>query len=210
MRLISAVFAVLAISSTASASETISPRDFSELTLGGAIVGPLGPEVEASFVDADGTSVGDINSRVLCPEGVVSCAPPKMPVGTIYTYVHEITPGSDRPNDEKFAQPVEVLPMMGATEFRLGRKSEGFTGVAGYSFEEAKAATDTDEPFTISTDAEGRLVWQVADGATWQTGKTVTFFWQTTQPPVGPRGDFTLSNSEMSGSGSGPAPTPKE
>tara|TARA_R110002110_G_scaffold236683_1_gene452611 strand:+ start:111 stop:752 length:642 start_codon:yes stop_codon:yes gene_type:complete len=209
MRAVSVAVAVV-FASPALADGPITLQDFNTLVLGATIVGPVGPEVEASLIGPDGASVGDINSRVQCPDGVETCAPPKLPAGTVYTYIHEITPGADRPNDTPFARPDQVVSMDGANLFRLGRKSEGFTGVAGYSFSEAKAATGTEQPFTISADADGRLVWRASDAHPWKTGQTVTFFWQTTQPPVGPRDGFTLSNGQMSGTGIGPAPKPAE
>ena len=71
----------------------ITPTDLNSLTLGANIVGPVGPTVNASFVNNDAESLGDIRSGVACPDGFATCVPPNNPAGTIYTYVYEIAPG---------------------------------------------------------------------------------------------------------------------
>ena len=193
---------------SAAVAENIKALDFANIHLGATIVGPVGPEVEASLVGSDGRSNGDINSRVQCPPGVSECKPPMMPAGTIYTYIHEITPGADRPNDKPFPKPDHMTSVTSASQFALGMKAEGFNGAAGYSFDQAKAGTGQVDAFKVNEAADGSLVWTLAEGAVWPKGATVTFFWQTTQPPKGPGKGFTLSTDAGAGIGHGPAPKP--
>ncbi len=54
----------------------------------------------------------------------------------------------------------------------------------------------------------GRLIWTAPVGSNWNTGETLSFFWQTSQPPIGPGGVYTASNDTQVGSAMGPFPVP--
>ena len=182
----------------------IAATDLNTLTLGAKIDGPVGPEVNTSLVNATGQkSLGDLESSVSCPAGSMPCVPSTRPAGTIYTYVHDVTPGVDSPNDAPFPQP-SVVPFNDVTEFSLGFPAEGFNRVAGFSFPDAAAAEET---FGIELLSDGSLEW-TANGTGWDTGEKIAFFWQTTQPPSGPGGVYTASNAITSGTGAGPLPAP--
>lgn len=181
----------------------ITATDLDSLNIGAKIVGPVGPDVEVSLINADGDSVGDLRSSVSCPDGFATCAPPNNPAGTIYTYTHTVTPGVDNPNDAPFPNPPTVLAFDDVIGFSLGFGAVGFNGVAGYSFNEA---TNADITFDLEFTALGELNWTTnSDG--WDTGEAVTFFWQTTQPPSGPGGTFNVSNADGTASGRGPLPS---
>lgn len=198
---IAQTFLVLVVSCTANALP-ITSSDFDGIVLGAKIVGPVGPEVETSLVNSVGQAIGDLASSVSCPAGLLECSPPSNPAGTIYTYVHQVIPGIDLPNDPPFPNPVEVTAFANVSEFTLGFSASGFNGTAGYSFSEAAAA---DVSFDIDISASGMLRW-IANSANWGSNQQVTFFWQTTQPPVGPGGTYTIANAQDSGSGAGPLP----
>lgn len=203
------LFGLLAREATAA---SITPTNFDDLNLGALIVGPVGPEVETSLVDADNQGLGDLESGVFCPAGFTSCVPPENPEGTIYTFVHRVTPGVDFPNDPPFPLPEETIAFNEVTEFGLGFDASGFTGNAGFSFSEAEAALGEEGSFEIEQLDDGTIVWTVSGGEGWDTDtanpETVTFFWQTTQPPSGPGGTFLASNDTTTGSGAGPLPVP--
>ena len=182
--------------------------NFDSLTLGAKIVGPVGPEVETTFVNDDGNGVGDLVSSVSCPEGFDACLPGNNAPGTIYTYSHTATPGVDTHNDTPFPLPDTILPLNDVNQFQLGFSAEGFNGVAGYSFSQSVGALGTPDAITAEhDDNDGSLQWTVSTDA-WDTGEPITFFWQTTQPPQGPGGIYSISNATTSGSGNGPLPTP--
>lgn len=186
-------------------ADSINSVDFGELDVGAKIVGPVGPDVEVSLINADGHSVGDLRSSVNCPSGFTKCMPSDNPSGTIYTYSHTVIPGLDKPNDQPFPQPSTVLALDDLTRFELGFEAAGFNGVAGYDFGEADTAGVS---FTIEQTESGELVW-MADSEDWDTGEPITFFWQTTQQPVGPNGIYSISNSTSHGAGKGPVPAAK-
>lgn len=191
---------------TAPPENVITPTDFASLTFGGTVQGPLGPEVEASLVTEDGVSIGDIASRVQCPEGVDPCDPANAEDGTIYTYIYEIRPGFDGPNDEPFEDPERVMPVESAQSFSLNFPAHGFTGVAGYSVYDADVVLA--EGFNASISCEGgRLIWTVPEESGWSTGETITFFWQTTQPPTGPTGEYGFVADDTEATGLGPMPS---
>lgn len=177
------------------------------LPLGPQIVGPVGPTVDTSLVNAAGESLGDLQSSVSCPAGFAACVPPTNPPGTVYTYEHQITPGVDFPNDPPFPQPLVVVPFEDVTDFSLGFDAAGFNDVAGFSFSDAEAALGMGGAFSIELLSDGSLQW-TANGAGWGTGEKIAFFWQTTQPPSGPGGVYTASNAITSGTGAGPLPAP--
>jgi hypothetical protein len=184
-------------------ASTISQSDLDKLKLGAKIVGPVGPEVEVSLVDSLSDSIGDLASSVSCPVGMQECNANNNPSDTIYTYRHTVTPGIDLPNDAPFPNPKHVKHAEGLDHFRLGFEALGFTGVAGYSYNQADVANLS---FALEVNSDGQLVWSV-DKGTWDKGEAITFFWQTTQAPSGPSGTFTLGNDSQSGTGQGPHPT---
>ena len=190
---------------------SIIPTNFDDLNLGVPIVGPVGSEVETSLVNASNQGLGDLTSGVFCPAGFTSCVPPENPEGTTYTYVHQVTPGVDFPNDAPFSAPENTIPFNDVSEFSLGFDASGFNNVAGYSFSQAENALGSDGSFSIELD-DRKLVWTVSSGEGWDTNssnpETVTFFWQTTQAPSGPGGTYIASNNNTSGSGAGPLPIP--
>jgi len=188
----------------AASAVPISVIDFDSLDIGAKIVGPAGPDVEVSLINAAGESVGDLRSSVSCPQGFTECLPPANPVGTIYTYSHTLIPGLDLPNDAPFPNPGVVIDFDNVTEFALGFAATGFNGVAGYSFTEASIAG---VEFTIDLSISGELIWQTTN-LEWDSNEAITFFWQTTQAPSGPGGTYVISNDDGSAEGVGPIPTP--
>lgn len=190
---------------------SLMPTDFDNVNLGATIVGPVGPEVETSLVNSSNQGLGDLTSSVSCPPGFTSCVPPENPQGTIYTYVHQVTPGVDFPNDVPFPAPENTIPFNDVNEFSLGFDASGFNGVAGYSFSQVENALGSDASFDIKQLDDGKLTWTVSGTEGWNTNsnpETITFFWQTTQAPSGPGGTYIASNNSTSGSGAGPLPIP--
>lgn len=183
-------------------ADAINGVDFGGLDVGAKIIGPVGPDVELSLINADGHSVGDLRSSVSCPSGFTKCRPSGNPSSTVYTYSHTVIPGLDKPNDQPFPQPSTVLDFDDVNRFKLGFEATGFNGVAGYDFGEADSAGVS---FTIEHTESGQLVW-TANSEGWDTGEPITFFWQTTKPPVGPTGVYSISNSTGHGDGKGPVP----
>ncbi len=186
------------------AGNIVTPTDFDLLALGGIIEGPLGPTVEASLADGN-VALADMMSRVQCPADIDPCVPADNPPGTIYTYIHEVRPGFDGPNDEGIAMPASVEPVERAESFALDFPANGFTGVAGYAIAEADEALATGFNATISCE-NGRIVWTVPEESGWSTGETITFFWQTTRPPSGPDGQYRFVAHGRTVTGRGPKP----
>ena len=199
-------FALVLAFTPATQAAPIAATDFDSLVLGATIVGPVGPEVESSLVDPGGLGLGDLSSSVSCPDGFAACAPTT--AGAIFTYVHEVTPGVDFPNDPPFPAPTTVIPLNAVSSFGLGFKAEGFTGVAGYSFSQAANVLASGAAIQIEELADGRIVWNLDASAGWDTGETLTFFWQTTQGPSGPGGRYAIANAAYAGDGAGPVPIP--
>ncbi|MBC2777755.1 hypothetical protein [Parasphingopyxis marina] len=189
----------------AESRDMIAPTDFAALELGGIIQGPLGPEVEASLVAA-GVALGDIASRVQCPGDLDPCDPGTAPEGTIYTYIYEVRPGFDGPNDPPFEMPEELRPVERATSFALTFPAYGFTGVAGYSVYDAESVLADGFTATISC-VDNRIVWTIPEESEWGTGETITFFWQSTQPPSGPTGEYRFTADGAEATGMGPMPS---
>ena len=187
-----------------SAPRTLVAADFGELELGARIEGPVGPEVEAS-ITADGRSIGDIVSYVTCPDEYDECDPEDVPDGTVFTYVHIVTPGVDEPNDPPFNRPVGLDEVEAATVFSTVRQASGFTGAIGYDRAQARKALGEDGVIQTSSD-NGTLQWRVVGGNGWQTGEPITFFWQSTLPPAGPAEAFSLRADEKIAMASGPFP----
>ncbi len=188
-------------------ADPIAPTDLDGLALGAKIVGPVGPEVETTFVNLTDQGIGDLISSVSCPGGIAQCVPPNNPTGTIYTYAHQVTPGVDLPNDPPFPSPDVITALDDVEQFRLGFVAEGFSGIAGFSFTDAASALGTPDAITIEHLDDGSLAWNVSTDA-WDTGESITLFWQTTQPPSGPGGTYIINNGVTVGSGAGPLPIP--
>lgn len=203
-----AIIGLVSIAAPQAQAATFAPTDLDSLSLGAKIVGPVGPEVETTFVNASGEGIGDLSSSVSCPAGFSSCLPPANPAGTLYTYIHQVTPGVDFPNDPPFPAPGVVLPVEGVEAFRLNFPASGFNGVAGYSFSEAAAALGDTSNLTVEEANDGSLVWRAPADAGWDTSETISFFWQTTQNPSGPGGIYGLLGDGQSGTANGPVPTP--
>ena len=183
----------------------VRPTDFASLRLGGMVQTPLGPETEGSLIDGD-TAIGDIASRVQCPDGVDTCDPEAGEEGRIYTYIYEVRPGFDGPNDEGFPMPEQVEPVENAESFALAFPAYGFTGVAGYSIGEAQDLLAEGYNAVISCE-DGRIAWTFPVEAGWSTGETITFFWQSTQPPAEePTGEYRFSADARTAIGRGPVP----
>ena len=193
-------------STLSESADIIAPTDFASLTMGGTIDGPLGPEVEASLI-SDGFAIGDIASRVQCPEGIDPCNPANAEEGMIYTYIYEVRPGFDGPNDPPFEMPEELRPVESASSFALVIPAHGFTGVAGYSVYDAEDVLADGLNASISC-VDSRIIWSFPEESGWSTGETITFFWQSTQPPSGPDGVYRFVADGLEAIGPGPMPTP--
>lgn len=185
-------------------SVPIVSSNLDDLDLGATIVGPVGPEVETTLLNGAGQGIGDLISSVSCPTGFMTCLPPSNPAGTLYTYVHQVIPGVDLPNDAPFPNPPDVIPFDNVGSFSLGFTAYGFNGVAGVSFSQANAANVS---FDIDLSDTGLLTWN-SNSDDWDSGEVMTFFWQTTQAPSGPGGQYLISDNATSGSGAGPLPIP--
>ncbi len=196
---------LLAMGTTSAAP--VAATDLDGLDLGAKIIGPVGPEVESTFVNASGEGIGDLISSVSCPAGFANCVPPTNPAGTLYTYRHTVTPGVDLPNDPPFPSPDTILPFDGADRFSLGFDAAGFTGLAGYSFSDAADALANGASITIEHVPGNTIEWRLSEDAGWDTGESITFFWQTTQPPSGPGGRYNLGSTQT-GAANGPLPAP--
>ena len=175
------------------AAVLIAPTDLDTLELGPVIIGPLGPEVPGTFMTNDAVEIGNLRSSVFCPMGTEQADCPSDSVET-YIYRHIVTPSIDE-----------------ITYFTAGFPVAGFTGVGGYSFNESGEAggngNNTDFNLVFNDDTNGTLVWSLANDRDlfFDSGETITFFWQSIIPPAGPIGSYSLSNSE-DGTAIGPAP----
>jgi len=182
----------------------IPAMDFDNEQLGAKIKGPVGPEVNASFL-LDGNSYGDIESYVACPANISDCNPKNLPAGTIYTYVHVVTPGVDKGNDEPFLPNKEAMTVAAADMFRMSLPSTGFSGEAGYSLGQARAAAGPSASFSVKCEGS-QLVFEKTSGEAWSTGETITFYWKSTVPPKGPGEGYTLGADGKMAVGTGPVP----
>jgi hypothetical protein len=171
--------------------------------LGAKIAGPQGTDPEFAVI-AEGKVVAKVASYVACPSGrtvdgepvpptgMTACDPTRSPAGTIYTFVHTITPAEAEMapspgTGAEAAAPEEVLPAL----FRMTRSATGFRGAVGYDLDQAEAALGARDPISITLD-NGRLIWRVTKGTGWKPGAPVTVWWQTTAPPAGPQAAFRL------------------
>ncbi|NCP12290.1 MAG: exosortase, PEP-CTERM interaction domain protein [Sphingomonadales bacterium] len=194
--------------------------DLDAIELGPKIVGPVGPEVEASLATPL-AAIGDLSSWVVCPprltagEGekgvkIERCEPGNMAPGTVYTYVHAVTPGVDRPNDRPFAQPEAVTMPAAIQAFRVTVPLAGFTGKAGYSFGDATRALGKDGAISVACLQQAIVYAITAPKGGWRKGQTIRFFWQSTVPPAGPAAKYELAADGKRGIGAGPAPAQPE
>jgi hypothetical protein len=168
---------------------TLVPADFATLKLGAKIADADAP---GKFV-SDGQVLAEAASYVACPEGVTACDPKALPAGTVYTYVHRVTPGQT---------------VASATLFRTGRPAPGFANGVGYDNAQAAAALGSSGEIDVSAD-NGALVWRVIGGDGWKAGEPITFYWQSTLPPVGTDDAYLVESDGSVAIGSGPFP-PKE
>ena len=188
--------------------------------LGPKIVGPQGPEVE-TVLSAGKRQIGTMVSYVACPkveadasahlDGTASpapCNPETQPKGAVYTYVHRVSLAEAEAADETPApQPgdgPEVLES-NITLFRTAMPVEGFTAGVGYDSAEAEAALGKANAITITLDS-GHLIWRVTGGPGWTPGTTITFWWQSTEPPKGPQKAYLLEVDGNQALASGPFP----
>jgi hypothetical protein len=172
--------------------KTLVPADLGQLVLGARIEGPQGPETSGTFT-VDGETLGEVVSYVACPEGMDPCDPATAPEGTIYTYVHKVTPAEG---------------VTSATLFRTARRAAGFANVIGFAKAEAVEVLGEDGRIDVASD-NGALVWRVIGGNGWAAGETLTFYWQSNQPPEGAREAFQFEADGTSAQGTGPFP-PRE
>ena len=179
-------------SATPDKPKTLVPADLGALVLGGRIEGSDGQETTGTFI-VDGETLAEVVSYVACPEGLDPCEPETAPEGTVYTYVHRVTP----------AEGVE-----GATLFRTSRAAPGVANVIGFAKAEAVDVLGEDGEIDVASD-NGALVWRVIGGDGWTAGETLTFYWQSTLPPEGAREAFQFEADGVSAQGSGPFP-PRE
>ena len=179
-------------SATPDKPKTLVPADLGALVLGPRIEWPQGPEVTGTFA-VDGERLAEVVSYVACPEGLDPCEPETAPEGTVYTYVHRVTP----------AEGVE-----GATLFRTSRTATGFANVIGFDKAEAVDVLGEDGQIDVASD-NGALVWRVIGGDGWTAGETLTFYWQSTIAPEGSREAFQFEADGVSAIGTGPFP-PRE
>ncbi|HNP26422.1 MAG TPA: hypothetical protein PKM20_06760, partial [Nitrosomonas sp.] len=212
---VAAIFACLIFSlSSAIHAAPVTAVDLATLPLGAKIVGPVGPEVETTMTFTnpadDVTGIADLSSSVSCDARFIADCSATAVAGfndVVYTYQHQVIPGVDLPNDPPFPAPGSVVALNGVTEFRLQFPAHGFLGVAGFDFGQAGTAIGSVN-IGIEQLGDGSLVWTLPNGSGWDTGETITFFWQTTQRPSGPGGVYAATNQILSGTGNGPIPQP--
>lgn len=179
--------------------------DFDTLELGAKIEGPQGPEVE-TVLSAGNSEIGRMVSFVACSEGVTDCKPAALPEGTVYTYVHRVTLSEAAPEASPAPSPsADGIAETSATLFRTTRPATGFNHAIGYSRSEAEAALGDPDVIAIASN-ESHLVWQVAEGATWKPGSTITFWWTSTVPPQGPEEAYLLEVEGEQAKATGPFP----
>lgn len=170
--------------SQAQAATIIPPLDFNSIDLGEVIIGPLGPIVADDFTTSASEDIGDLNSSVFDNSAT-----------GLFTYTHQVTPGVDD-----------------ISSFAVSFPATGFNGIAGYDFAQADTAggigNGTD--FEIEFNTDETITWNIADSADsfFDTGATITFFWQSTLGPVGPFGTYSLNDSFSEGLAIGPTPNP--
>lgn len=190
----------------AESEHTVAATDFATLELGRAVETLAGPEIDTSLATIADAALANLSARVLCPARIEgNCTPAELPPTTIYTYVYEVRPGFDDPNSQGFPNPPRVVPVERGESFALGFPASGFTGVAGYTVSEADSALEPGFNAVIACE-QGRLVWTIPDTAAWSTGETITFFWQSTQPPAAETGEYIFIADGTEARARGPMP----
>ena len=191
--------------------------------LGPRIEGPEGSEVESEV-----PGLGTVVSYVACPAEMVggeeaarsaeagadrasaagdtdaaegACDLETQPEDALYTYVHRVTLETPEGEEEDAGAQVSV--------FRTTLPAPGFANVIGYSREQAAEALGEDGDIRVQVD-NGRLIWRVAAGDGWTPGETLTFFWQSTEPPAGPQEAYRLDSEGERGLARGPFPDEPE
>ncbi|MBX7526705.1 hypothetical protein [Qipengyuania vesicularis] len=192
---------------TVAQPRTLAAADLDLSTLGARIVGPQGPEVRTTL-SAGNREIGKMVSFVACPEGTSECKPGQMPEDTIYTYVHQVTLSESEAANEQPAEGPEVVESP-PTLFRMTGKAHGFNRAVGYSSAQALAALGGEDAISITSD-DGHLIWRVVEGDGWTPGTTITFWWQSTQPPVGPADAYLLEVDGNQAVARGPYPAPEK
>lgn len=193
---------------TVAAPRTLVGADLDLSTLGAKIVGPQGTEVE-TVLSAGNREIGKMVSYVACPEGTAKCVPGDMPEDTVYTYVHTISLAEA--NEDIEPQPTEGPEVVEAppTLFRTTEKAHGFNASVGYSSAEAEDALGDPDAISIISD-NGQLIWRVVKGEGWKSGTTMTFWWQSTEPPAGPADAYLLEIDGNQAKAKGPFPAEKK
>ena len=186
---------------------TLIAADLDLSTLGAKIAGPKGTDPEFSVM-AGGKVVARVAAFVACPKGVSPCTPETLPAGTIYTYVLRVTPDAAGP----MATPspptpgaADGAPEIPSTLFQTTRPARGFKGGVGYARAEAEAALGAPQAIGVSLDDE-RLIWRITGGSGWKPGAPITFWWQSTAPPDGPKQAYRLEMGDAGWTANGPFP----
>ena len=188
-------------------ASAVEAGDFMQLQLGPKIVGPQGPEVTGTLSNEAG-NFADIRSYVACPADMQTCDPATAPEGTVYTYVHVVTPGSDNNAQTGEGSGASASHVERAFAFMMNRPATGFTGKAGYAQAEARSAMG-ESGQAIITCEDGKLIWTLDSGDggdQWEHMEPVTFYWQSTVPPAGPAPAYEIRADYTAATGSGPYP----
>ncbi|WP_375289799.1 hypothetical protein [Qipengyuania sp.] len=192
---------------TVAAPRTLVAADFDPWALGAKIVGPQGTDPEFD-VRADGEIFATITSYVACPAQMAECDPEALPEGTKLTYVYTIVPNgpTSPPAPEPSATdadgaPKEIPPAF----FRTTKPVSGFAATLGYSRDQAAAALGDEDAITVSVD-ESQLIWRVTGGSGWKADMPITFWFQTTAAPAGPREAFQLEWNDRRSAVTAPFP----
>ncbi len=181
-----------------SGPRTLVAAGFEELSLGPMIVGPQGPEVSDTATSAGG-ELFEIVSYVACPAPAEEdeappadeCDPAAQDEDAVFTYVHTVTPleGAEAP----------------VTGFASLEPAAGFSKTMGYDRNQAEAALGENYSIVVQVD-EGMLVWRIEVSDGWEAGEPITFFWQGTKPPAGPKRAYCLETGERCTPATGPFP----
>lgn len=172
---------------TATEPRTLIPADFDPASLGGRVAG-IAVE-DAAVGGGDDDSLGTVSAYVACAQDIPVCDPAALPDGTVYTYVVTITPAA-APEPDPSATPAATPPPVPlvrptAPTLAMRNRASGFDGAVGYSRAEATAALGAENALSIEID-QGRIIWRAKDGRSWQGGRPITFWWQSTRPPAEP------------------------
>jgi hypothetical protein len=166
--------------------KTLIPADFAALKLGAKL---KGSDTTGRFV-SDGQTIAEVTSYVACPEEVTVCDPKTLPPDSVYTYVHQVTPGK---------------AVASTTLFRTARPAAGFANGVGYDNAQAAAALGPNGQIDVEAD-NGALVWRVIGGYRWKAGETITLYGQSTLPPAGSADAYLVETDGSVAIGTGPFP----